>query len=131
MTRKHQLDGLKQLSGLQFRAAQAEMAELLRRESALRQNLEQLIQSKSRQVQASRPSDDAALIAAADIRWHQWVDQRRATINTELAQILALKENCRVKLKRAFGRDQVTQTLHHQTVQSQKRALQRKQDYES
>ena len=131
MNRKQQLAGLQQLSGLQFRITRAEMTDLVHKEMALRQNLEQLIQSKANQAQAKRNSDEAALIAGADIRWHQWVDQRRAKINMELAQILALKENSRTKLRRAFGRDQVTQSLHKQAVQSEKHTLQRKQDYES
>lgn len=125
------MKGLVDLSGLSFRAAQARMAELLTREAALRRNLAQLTESRAAQAQAPRASDEAALIAGADIRWHHWVDQRRATINTELAQVLALQENCRVALTKAFGRDQVAQSLLQQTRQLSLTKRQRRASYES
>ena len=131
MRKTRQLDGLQQVSELQFYAAQTEMAELLRKETALRRNLEQLMQGKASQARAPREADDAALIAGADIRWHRWVDQRRARINIELAQLLALKENCRARLKQAFGRDQVVRALRQRAVQAERRDAQRRQDYES
>jgi len=131
MTNKTDINGLVILSGLGFRAAQGEMATLLGKETALRQNLEQLTLSRQNQAQASRQSDDPALISGADIRWHRWVDKRRTTINTELAQILAEKEICRTRLARAFGRDQAAQALLKNATRSQRRAAIRRQTYES
>ncbi len=131
MTDSSKLDKLRALSGLQFRAAQAEMAAILRREEGLRQNLAQLTQSKQSQARAPRAPDDAALVAGADIRWQQWVDQRRATINGELAQVLVLKENCKHKLKIAFGRDQAVNGLQKKHVQSRQQWVRRKESYES
>lgn len=123
--------GLVAVSTLKFRAAQTEMAELLSREAALRANLADLVARKAAQAGAARQPGEAALIAGADMRWHRWVDQRRAVINTELAQVLALKENCRARLKDAFGRDQAAHALRDRAVRAQKRALQRRADYES
>lgn len=125
------MKGLVNLSGLSFRAAQARMAELLTREADLRRNLELLTESRTVQAHAPRTSDEAALKAGADIRWHQWVDQRRATINTELAQVLALQEHCRIALARTFGRDQVAQSLLRQTKQADLAKRQRRSSYES
>lgn len=124
-------EGLAALSGLTFRAAQARMAKLLAREADLRRNLAQLTESRSAQARASRAPNEAALVAGADIRWHHWVDQRRAIINTELAQVLALQDNCRVALKQAFGRDQAAQTLLRNAAQSEKVKKQRRTLYES
>ncbi len=131
MTDRDRLDKLGELSGLQFRAAQAEMATLLRREERLRQNLTQLTRSKQSQARAPRAPDDAALVAGADIRWHQWVDQRRSTINGELAQVLALKDSCMQKLRTAFGRDQAVTGLQKRQVRAQKQRMRRKESYES
>lgn len=131
MNRKRDHDGLVQLSGLRLRVAQADMADILNREAALRRNLEQLIESKKTQAIAPRESDEAALIAGADIRWHQWVDQRRAAINAELAQIRVQKETCRAKLMNAFGRDQAAQTLLSGLTKSAKKTQLRRQNYES
>ena len=132
MTREaHRMKGLVDLSGLSYRAAQARMAELLAREADLRRNLMQLTESRSAQAQAPRESNEAALVAGADIRWHNWVDQRRALINTELAQVLALQESCRAVLTRAFGRDQVAQSLLRQTLKADLAKRLRKTTYES
>ena len=131
MSREKQLEGLAQLSAVQFRAAQAEMAALLEQEAALRQNLRELVQSKTALSRAARQPDEAAVVAGADMRWHQWVDQRRAVINIELARVIALKENCRARLKLAFGRDQAIQTLRNQSKETRRYAAQRRQDYES
>ncbi len=131
MTGRKDFDGLAELAALHFRAAQAEMAGILARETRLRQNLAQLIESKQNQAQAPRQSGDAALVAGADIRWNQWVDQRRAIINAELAQVLALKEGSRAKLKKAFGRDRVTQALQANAIAKQMRGRRRREAYES
>ncbi len=125
------MEGLVALSGISFRAAQARMAELLAREVDLRRNLAQLTESRSAQANAPRAPDEAALVAGADIRWHHWVDQRRATINMELAQVLALQDNCRFALKKAFGRDQVAQSLLQQTLDADQQKKRRRTSYES
>jgi hypothetical protein len=126
-----QMKGLVHLSGLTFRAAQANMAAILARETALRLNLLQLTESKAAQAEMARQSGEAALIAGADIRWHHWVDQRRATINTELAQVLALKDNCHAKLKITFGRDQAACALLDKLVRADQIKVGRRADYES
>lgn len=131
MTDRDKLDRLGALSGLQFRAAQSEMAALLRREARLRQNLAQLTESKHAHARAKRAPDDAALVAGADIRWQQWVDQRRATINGELAQVLVLKDGCLQRLRIAFGRDQAVAGLQKHHARTEQQRLRRKDSYES
>ena len=131
MSGKRDISALTELAGLRFRAVQAEMAEILKREAALRRNLEQLTQSKAAQSEALQRVDQPALIAGADIRWQRWVDQRRTTINTELAQVLAQKENCRLKLTGAFGRDQAAQALHKRQHDADRIRQRRRTDYES
>ncbi|MEL6839622.1 MAG: hypothetical protein AAFP85_10040 [Pseudomonadota bacterium] len=125
------LEGLTQIAGLAFRAAQAEMATLARREADLRRNLAQLTESKSTLARSARRSDEAALIAGADMRWHQWVDQRRATINAELAQVFALMENCREKLRQAYGKDQAAEALFEHALLGARTRRRKRSDYES
>lgn len=127
----HQLKGLTHLAGLAFRAAQSDMAALLRREADLRRNLAQLTESKAMVAKSERPPNDAALIAGADIRWHHWVDQRRATINSELAQVLAQKENCRARLRTAFGKDQAAKAVLDHARIADRVHQRRRDDYES
>jgi len=124
-----QITNIKQLTGLNFRAAQSEMAALLQQEARLRTNLADLIESRRARAMQSGLPDDPAMIAGADLRWHRWVDQRRAIINGELAQILSAKESCRAKLQRAFGRDQAAQAMSEREARAQLQISKRRSDY--
>ena len=126
-----QAQGLAQLTALEFRSARAEMAQLAQREARLRQNLDQLLNSKQERAATTMLPTEAAFAAGARVRWLQWVDQRRAVINTELAQVMALKEGCRTKLNQAFGRDQAVQALVKKLQQDQKLREARRRYYES
>lgn len=123
--------GLVQLTGVQFRAVQAEMAALQQQEARLRRSLAQLIETRQTRSVAICASQDVALIAGADLRWHRWVDQRRAVINAELAQTLSAKERCRSRLQRAFGRDQATLALRDRVKEQQRMIAMRRGVYES
>jgi len=131
MDKVAQAQGLAQLTAIEFRSAMAEMTQLAQREAGLRQNLDQLLQSKNKRANAVISPNEAAFAAGADVRWLQWVDQRRAVINTELAQVMALKEGCRTKLNQAFGRDQAVQALVKKLQQDQKLSEARRRYYES
>jgi hypothetical protein len=120
--------GLAVLTAVALRAAQAEMADLKQREADLRQNLADLAAQKLRDVRAEA---DPALIAGADLRWQQWVDQRRAAVNAELAQVLALIENRQHRLRGLFGRDQAARALADKAQKDHKLQQLRARDYES
>ncbi|MCG3269103.1 hypothetical protein [Yoonia sp. I 8.24] len=106
-----QTQGLAQLTDIALQAAHVKMAAIVARETGLRENLAQLAIHDEKPKQVPVTMADAAFAADATVRWQQWVDQRRTTINTELAQVMALKEHCRVDLARAFGRDQAAKAL--------------------
>lgn len=131
MNERHQIAGLAQLTGMHYRSVQSEMASILQQEARLRRNLAHLIESRQKRATGSTNANDAATIAGADVRWHQWVDQRRAVINGELALVLSAKESCRTKLQRAFGRDMAIQTLQNQLEEAQRSIRRRRNDYAS
>lgn len=131
MTGDTRLEGLLRLTALQLQIARGELARLRETEEKLRQNLTELSQTKAMQAQLSRRSDDAALIAGADIRWHTWVDQRKSLINMELAQVLAAQDTCRAKLINAFGRDQAAMRLSEVTMTEKTATKKRRAAYES
>ncbi len=119
---------LQHLTGLALHAARSEMASLRAREADLREKLLTLAAQKQR---APRTTDDPALVAGADLRWQYWVDQRRAAINAELAQVLAQSETCRLRLRATFGRDQAASALADQARTVEKQRAARTADYES
>jgi hypothetical protein len=129
MTRSAQrIADLAVLTSVSLRAAQAEMADLKAHEADLRQNLIDLAAQKLRD---SRAEDDPALIAGADLRWQQWVDQRRAAVNAELAQLLALIDNRQHRLRGLFGRDQAARALADRAQNDRRLQRLRASDYES
>lgn len=129
MTKGDQLVRLTQLTNARFEAAQTKMAGILQREAGLRDALAQLEGSRHEQAIKGRSPYDPALAAGADLRWHRWIDQRRAILNIELAQVLALKDGHRAALRSAFGRDHAVATLRARVAAAQARKIARKTDY--
>ncbi|KJZ21154.1 hypothetical protein [Loktanella sp. S4079] len=130
MKKVAQAQALAKLTAVELGYVQAEMARLVQGEARLRQNLIQLQQRQEAQPPASATTEFVAT-PAVHLRWQRWVDQRKSVINTELAQILAQKENCAAKLRSVFGRDQAAQKLVEKLQERQKLTNQRKQYYES
>jgi hypothetical protein len=131
MDKIHHAHQLAKLTALEFNVAQAKFSDISRREGDLRQNLAQLLQHKRAISSDTTNLQTTAFDEGANVRWQQWVDQRRAVINTELAQVLALKENCRANLARAYGRDQAAQAVIKRLTRARKKYVLRKLNYES
>ena len=131
MTDLRRLSALTQVTAVALQAAQTEMAQLNREEMALRDTLAQLVADRAAQTDQALADGAATPLAGTDIRWHAWVDGRRATLNAELANVLARKEACQSRLRLAFGRDQAAQALAKKvTLQAQIIAI-RRAAYES
>lgn len=131
MTQHSDLVNLARLSAVKLDAEQAKMAETLRRETSIRESLANLDRRRQSRFDATIQADDTALIAGADIRWHQWIDQRRIVLNTELAQVLALKDGHKKTLRTAFGRDQAINTIKSRAAKARDLSQKRKSDYMS
>lgn len=119
---KHQMIGLQKVAKARLSALQVAFSDLSLKEARLRENLQQLV--AKRQTLTERTAElDPARNAGADVRWFKWVEDRRAVINTELAQLAAKKLQLQQKMRRAFGKEQVFQDLiKRQTVtENQKR----------
>ena len=106
-----QIGPLIKVADASFLAAQAKLADLRKREAALRQQLQDLRDDRSRQ-QATRPeTDDSALKGGADTRWMQWIAGRQAALNAELAGLQVQKAQQFDVVKKAFGRRQAMRAL--------------------
>lgn len=106
------------LTALSLDAAQIRLAQLKHREAGLRENLASLIAERTAFATATQGPDDAAMAAGAAIRWHQWVDQRRASINRELLQLRIQIVEAEQTLRHVFGRDQAAQSLLRDQIRS-------------
>ena len=114
---------LARLTGTTFEVAQARMALLRQRETALRATLRALETDRK-----ARPvgDDDPAQRAGADVLLQQWVDRRRTALNGELARTLAQMDAARASLARAHGRHQVTDSLAQNATKAARDARERR-----
>jgi hypothetical protein len=104
------LDQLHQLSELKYHHSQQQLSELVRRENTLRAKLIKLRGYVS-QIN-SLPAEQAQMRAiGADVIWLRWVTKTQASLNIELAQVLAQKEGHMARHKMALGKVQVSQSL--------------------
>ena len=117
--KKEQLVKLQALTSISFETVQIEMAEIGRLEDELRSQLRNL--SKIGKVSSADLNGnlDPAVMAGADLRWQRWADHKKRMINSELANVLARKENCRNKLIQAFGRNEAVGGLIEKATKQQ------------
>lgn len=125
---------VKALGGLTeatFLAAQARLAKLSRQENALRAQLRRLQDDRNALARTERGAEDAALAAGADVRWFQWISGRQTLLNTELAQVLALKAHQLDVVRKAHGRQQALEKLTQKLRAEQRQRAERKKDFEN
>lgn len=122
---------LVKIADLRYQSVQFEMAVLLEQEYGLRANLQQLTAQKQAAAITMETGNDYAVAAGVDLRWHHWVDQRRAVINMELAKVLAQQAELRLRLRQAFGKSQVAQAIATQSAMHARQVKARRGSYES
>ena len=99
---------LTDLTELQFIQSQSVFRQILREENKLRADIAKL-RSQAEAVDANGMTEMHSV--GADILWRAWVARMLTQLNTELAQVLARKENCLAQVQRAFSRMNVTVQL--------------------
>ncbi|MEB8387667.1 hypothetical protein OO012_10535 [Rhodobacteraceae bacterium KMM 6894] len=107
-----------------YRAEQAKLQGLLKREGDLRRALADL--DERRRTAANLPADELDSVRAigADLAWQGWVQRSRSALNMELAQVLVKKAQRMGRLRHAFGRAEAVaqlgrdeKTARHKSVQ--------------
>lgn len=101
---------LHQLCDLKYRNSQQQLASIVERENALREELAKLrgFVTEARAL----PAEQAQMRAiGADVIWMQWIARSQNRLNIELAQVLAQKEGLIAQHKRSFGKTQAAQSL--------------------
>ena len=97
---------LKLVTGASFEAARAKISSIAAQEVAIKEQLSSLVGERNSVAKNPIGSEDAAFAAGASVRWHRWIDQRRKTLNMELARLRAEKLAARKALHRSFGRNE-------------------------
>lgn len=129
--KKKQFRGLADLTQLRFAATEAKLSGILQREKALRAQLAMLHEDRHASAQAERVATEPAFRAGADIRWHQWIEHRRAVLNQELAQTLAHRERQLKQVREAFGKNEAVKELVRRHRIATLREMQRRSDQTS
>jgi len=69
-------------------------------------------QSNRRAMQLlTKGGSDLALFAGADLRWDSWKQQKKRTLNTQRAALLAKRDVQRLSTVKAFGKDEAVRRL--------------------
>lgn len=129
--KKEQFNQVVAISSVLFQAAQSKLAQAVKRENDLRNMLAKLEQSRNDRASANLLDTDVALIAGADLRWQTWVDQRRSSVNQELAKCLAAQDQLREVARRAFGKEQSAIKVRQNFIDEAKRISIKKNAYPS
>ena len=97
------LEKLQEIATLKYQQSQQALSEILKRETELRNELEQM-QKLVRKTQAQDPEDAQLRSIGADIIWLKWVGKVQRELNVSLAGVLARKEALMGKHRRETGR---------------------------
>lgn len=96
-----------------YRAAQAEVSTLKAREAAARQMVRDLDEmARSETLRAAVTPAMRAI--GADLRWQGWTATRRASLQIQLAQILAAQGQAQRKMALAHAQKEAAGLLHAQ-----------------
>lgn len=76
-------------------------ARILAQESALRAELSRL-DAMNRDARAATEARHRAI--GADVLWHGWVGRTRTDLNLRLARVLAMKDQHRTRVRKAYGK---------------------------
>lgn len=116
------LEAMGEVAAALYRAEQARLGTLLRREAELRRTLADL--DRHRRDNLGLPPADlhGARAIGADILWQGWVGRSRRALNIELAQVLAQKAERMGALRQAFGRTAALDSLREAATQERRTA---------
>lgn len=99
---------MQKLVEVKYRKQQESFARLMTQENRLRHSLRQL----DMQMTESLSSDDHTQKSiGADVAWQAWVGRKKQELNTQLAQVLSVKERHIAQVRLAYGKVLVTDAL--------------------
>ena len=105
-----ELQLLKQVTDLRFRAEQDRFRAICDEENRLRALLAGLDQ-REKQGRCDLAGDPAMRLIGKDVAWMKWADQHRRRLMAQLANTLARKEQAFSAFQSAYGKDAVLENL--------------------
>ena len=99
------LIALKSVLNAKFQAEQAALRDILQEENRLRTQIRELDEQGKGDIALALKS------LGNDVRWRVWVANARTKLNTELARVLARKEQATARLRREFGKVQASEQV--------------------
>jgi len=128
---KAKLSALSALMEGQVTGSQARLATVLRREARLLAMLSELDHLWASSGQAYEKERIAMIDFQNEVQLRRWIDQCRASLNSELAQVRALLAIEREKLAVEFGRSTALDMLAQRAARAGQKRAQRRKDYGS
>ncbi len=110
---------LQNLTGMVLDAERMKLQQLSLAERKLDDQIRELdSESRKRAVQLlAKGGTDSALLAGADMRWQNWVQQQKRKLNTRRAALLAKYEEQRQDAQKAFGKAEAVRKLLEQSAE--------------
>lgn len=128
---KKKLSALSTLMESQMTASQARLATVLRRETRLLAMLSELDGLWANSGRDRQQEGMAMIDFQNEVQLRRWIDQCRASLNSELAQVRALLAIEREKLAVEFGRSTALDMLAKRAERAGQKRAQRRADYGS
>jgi hypothetical protein len=110
-------------------ASQTKLRKVLIRQKKLETILQDLAHQQPRSGRNDPDSVPSIITFQNDLRLQRWIDQRRASVNIELAQIRALISMAQDDLSRQIARQQALDDVAERLSRHVRRERQRRADY--
>jgi len=128
---KVDLSDLSLLLDAQTRASQTKLHHIMTREATLSRLLNELSERKGAGALPDLSATRTALEFQNDLSHLRWVDQRRAVINIELAQVRAMADMARQDLSQHLGRQNALDQVKSRQAAKDRRIAERRATYGS
>jgi len=110
MTQSSNMHDLSQVTELKYQIEQEGLSRIAGEERKLRRMLAEL-DEKERAARTQLADGIALQTIGGDVLWHHWINRNRNMLNARLANVLALKEDAKGRLRLAFGKKSVVERL--------------------
>ncbi|MGX9355927.1 hypothetical protein ACS3SW_12455 [Roseobacteraceae bacterium S113] len=111
---------LLEVARVQYERAQAEMAQIARREQDARHKLEEIgAQFRAASQMPTENLHRMQKLGAQEL-WAKWMRNKQAQLNRDLATILAQKDDHKTKLRLLLGRFEAIEKLNDQDVKDRR-----------